>query len=213
MNTQSVLNELRTNGYFVSKEHFSIKDSTLTLAENLTNDESYKVGRSYKTNMPETMAPELVSLVSNSQIEEVFKSIEPTTACQDIFITHEYKNDLIERNNWLHFDRLRSLKAMVYLTDVKEDCGPLSLVPGSHKQGKELRHNFKEIESYEEKPNRIEIDYPELMTAPIPIYAGAGTLILFDTDIFHKGGDVADNKERKIIRSHWYPDFEWRVNS
>ena len=137
----------------------------------------------------------------------------PLIQCRDIFITHEYKNTAIERNNWLHFDRLRCLKAMVYLTDVEKGCGALSIAPNSHLKGRELRREFQNMNSYEDKPNRIELDYPELMVDPHEICAPAGSLILFDTDSFHKGGDVAKNKERLIIRSHWYVDMNWRIES
>jgi hypothetical protein len=59
----------------------------------------------------------------------------------------------------------------------------------------------------------IKLDYPELYKEPTPIFGAPGTLILFDTDIFHLGGKVSTGKERKLIRSHWYPNFEWRVRS
>ena len=52
--------------------------------------------------------------------------------------------------------------------------------------------------------NRIELDYPELLETypPEPIEAKAGTLLVFDTDIFHKGGQVEEGKERLIVRLH-----------
>ena len=205
--------ELQENGYCVFEKRFEIPDELSLIAKSLTTDKSYKVGASYKTNIPEQIDSRLLQLVKNEKIEGVFKDFNNLIRCQDIFITHEYKNTTMERNNWLHFDRLRCLKAMVYLSDVEEGCGALSIVPGSHTKGAELRRGFQEMNSYEDKRNRIELDYPELMSEPVEICAPSGTLILFDTDAFHKGGDVASDKERLIIRSHWYVDMSWRIGS
>ena len=37
---------------------------------------------------------------------------------------------------------------------------------------------------------------------PIPVEASAGTLIVFDTDTFHKGGQCEENKSRLVVRAH-----------
>jgi len=213
MNLDKIKSTLLDDGYCVIENYVEIPQSALVIADSLMRDYSYKVGRSYKTDNPFSLPPTLLSLVYNENIKRLFEDVCPTIGCRDVFITHEYKNEEMERNNWLHFDRLRCLKAMVYLTDVNKNCGPLSVVPGSHRKGSELRNSFKNAPSYEEKKNRIEIDYPELEVEFSPLTGSAGTLILFDTDTFHKGGDVLQHHERKIIRSHWYPDYAWRVGS
>ena len=212
MNQANMIEQLVNNGYAVLQGYCKIPPSAIAEADALLTDETYKVGRSYKTNNPISLPGELYFLACNIEINQVFGAMYPGIGCQDVFITHEYKNEEMERNNWLHFDRLRCLKAMVYLEDVGEPDGPFSVVPGSHKRGHELRSGFLG-KAYEEKPNRIELDYPELLVEPTKICGPAGTLILFDTDIFHKGGDVDDGKERKLIRSHWYVDHNWREKS
>jgi len=117
-------------------------------------------------------------------------------------------------NNYLHFDRLRCLKAMVYLKDIEnKDFGPFSYVPKSNKKGYELRHSFKEVSNYENKKNRIDVDHKEIYEEPIPVLGKKGTLILFDTDTWHLGGVIKNQKERKVIRSHWFVDHDWRINS
>mgnify|MGYP003636922825 CR=1 FL=1 len=59
---------------------------------------------------------------------------------------------------------------------------------------------------YEAQKNRIQIDYPaayeEVKKNIKPIYGPAGTLIIFQTDLFHMGGKVSDGFERKICRLH-----------
>ena len=55
--------------------------------------------------------------------------------------------------------------------------------------------------------NRLELDYPELYDPKklIPVEGKAGTLIVFDSDLFHQGGKI--NKkglERIVLRMHNY---------
>jgi len=127
-------------------------------------------------------------------------------------ITHEFKSDQKARNNWLHFDRWRSYKAMVYLTDVAENDGPFSVIPRTHTVGASLRRLTID-QRYENRLNRIELDYPDLYKEPTKILGLAGTLILFDSDIFHEGGKIQKNHQRKLIRSHWYSNQTWRERS
>ena len=43
----------------------------------------------------------------------------------------------------------------------------------------------------------------------ISVAGKAGTLIVFDTDLFHFGGRVEDNKERLMIRLHFHDGSRW----
>ena len=124
----------------------------------------------------------------------------------NIFATHDFKfTGELARNGWLHFDRLWRLKFFIYLTNIDKSSGAFSCSVGSHKKGKQLREDtWKNTNEYEEAKNRIELDYPKLLEIypPEPIEASAGTLIVFDTDTFHKGGKVEEGKERLIVRLH-----------
>ena len=130
---------------------------------------------------------------------------KPTNLNSDVFITHDYIVDKgLARNGFLHFDRYRKFKFMVYLSDVDETCGPLSVIPGSHKIGKELREKeWRNITTYEGLKNRIEMDHPDIYDESkiIPITGKAGTLTIFDTDVFHMGGKT-NGGQRLIMRSH-----------
>ncbi|HCT51064.1 MAG TPA: hypothetical protein DF712_01265, partial [Balneola sp.] len=127
--------------------------------------------------------------------------------CQNAMITYDYLNKF-EINQYLHFDRWKSLKAMVYLTDVEEGDGAFSVAPGSHIRGGELRRLNKNL-PYTMRPNRIEHDFPEDYKKPVKILGPSGTLILFDSDIFHCGGNVSEGHSRKLIRTHWYYNRKW----
>lgn len=129
--------------------------------------------------------------------------------CRDIFMTREVPGDTMDRNGYLHFDRLWALKFMLYLSDVDEHSGAFSVIPGTHKLGARLRREQWQITNqYADVLNRLEIDYPDLgysKKQAQPLTGKAGTVIVFDSDIFHYGG-VIDSKyphnSRFVVRAH-----------
>jgi hypothetical protein len=129
------------------------------------------------------------------------------TYCEDVYMTKEIHSDRgLARNGYLHFDRNWAFKILVYLSDVEEGCGPFSAVPKSHHLGKSLRQlGWDKYNKFEKIPNRADIDFPDvkkLLGDVQPIYGKAGTVIIFNSDVFHLGGVVKPGKERWIIRSH-----------
>lgn len=200
--------EFKEKGYVFFDKYYQIKPSMLEDTDKICTDKSYKNGRRFLTHDLKKVPTSLRNLIVNEDLKEFFNLLEPNIPCRDIMLTHDYLNKF-EINQYLHFDRWRSLKAMVYLSEVSEGNGAFSVVPGSHKKGSELRkaHN---ILPYNIRPNRIEIDFPEFNKTPVQIYGSAGTLILFDSDIFHCGGNIHKGRERKLIRSHWYYNRKWQ---
>lgn len=126
--------------------------------------------------------------------------------CSSILATWDYIHDKgLGRNGWLHFDRGNCFKYFIYLTDVDEDSGAFTACPGSRAEGKKLREKAWHNQSnYDVVPNRIEKNYKNLMGKypEVPIIGKAGTLIIFDTDCFHKGGEVKKGKSRLVVRAH-----------
>ena len=55
--------------------------------------------------------------------------------------------EAITRNNYLHFDRSRCMKSLVYLEDTDEDCGPFTIVKKSHRKGNHGRRNIADKKS------------------------------------------------------------------
>ena len=179
------------------------------------NFEEYSPGVAEKLFVKSSIAkqaskyPKICDYFSHPLFRSVFDSVTngEGTFCEDIYMTKEVRNDRgLARNGYLHFDRNWAFKVMVYLSDVTEGCGPFSVVPGSHDLGRSLRQlGWEKYKKYGNVPNRSEVDLPDvskLLGETQPIYGKAGTVILFDTDIFHLGGLVETGKHRWIIRSH-----------
>ena len=101
-----------------------------------------------------------------------------------------------------HIDKVRKIKAMVYLNDVTIEDGPLFITnvdPNYYENfRKELKPDYKNRQENEVKNLNIK-DYS-------PLYGKFGTTIFFDTNAPHFAGKIHNKSSmRKIIR------FNFRV--
>lgn len=211
---ENMVSLLKRDGVFLINQYLQgemlkgLYDETFNLCQ--TQGGYYEFGRNYR-------GPSLNSFSNNSFVNQVFnsewmKALDKTYRNKEtgygssIFATYDYKNDKgLARNGWLHFDRNNCLKFFIYLTDIDKTNGAFSCSVGSRSKGEELRKKaWINNSNYGEVKNRINLDYPTLSdTYPSePIEAKAGTLIVFDTDTFHKGGECEEGKERLVIRAH-----------
>ncbi len=153
---------------------------------------------------------ELYNLFDNHWVNNIISQYtnNQRSKVDGAYITYEYKKtDTPERNGYLHFDRDRTIKFMFYITDVYKNNGAFSCIPGSHSLGNKLRKEaWHKTKKYASVKNRIEIDYPDLAIGQkdvIPIEGTRGTMVIFDSDIFHCGGNLEDDKSQRLIfRSH-----------
>ena len=194
--------------FMAGDELSSLHDEGLNLCSN--NSGFYEFGRNYRGESLESYAKSsfIYQTYNKSWMKDLHKlycpSSLPTGYGINVFATHDYKsNTNLARNGWLHFDRLWRLKFFIYLTDIDVSSGAFYCSPFSRLKGKELRVSDSKV-GYENMKNRIEIDYPNLLDEfpPEPVEAPAGTLIVFDTDTFHKGGIVDEGKSRLVVRLH-----------
>lgn len=211
---KDMLDLLKSDGVFVVNQYLQgellegLYNETLNLCQ--TQGGIYEFGRNYR-------GPSLNSFNKNSFVNKIFdsewmRSLDKnyrnceTGYGSSIFATYDYKNDKgLARNGWLHFDRNNCLKFFIYLTDIDKTSGAFNCSVGSRSKGEELRKKaWINNSNYGDVKNRINLDYPTLSdTYPSePIEAKAGTLIVFDTDTFHKGGECEVGKERLVIRAH-----------
>lgn len=132
----------------------------------------------------------------------------------EIYATHEFKSSGLVAAT--HFDKLWSLKFMIYLEDVGAGNAPFGVIPGSVDYS---RNKFRAIfedndievlststDAYHEMGND---QIPESVGDVIDIHAPAGSLIIFDTDICHRAGYLEKGKERKVLRGHSGPSVAY----
>lgn len=174
-----------------------------------TEAEHYEFGRNYRGGDLSTYhSSDIISRVYNAEwmrkLHDLYTG-RSNTYGMNVFATHDYKfTGELARNGWLHFDRHWRLKFFLYLTDIDVSSGAFSCSVGSRFAGATLREKAWEQPQYEDVKNRIGLDYPELLDKyPTESVEGkAGTLIVFDTDTFHKGGKCDEGRERLIVRLH-----------
>jgi len=197
----------KIHDYILGDDLYSLHDEVLEKCT--TEGDHYEFGRNYR-------GPHLDEFSEDSYIFKTFHSQWMYKLYQiysggqqqygkNVFATHDFKytGDLA-RNGWLHFDRNWCLKFFLYLTDIDKSCGAFSCSVGSRQKGEVLRNMAWGVQNYDVVKNRIELDYPELLEIypDEPVEAKAGTLIVFDTNTFHKGGQVEKGKERLVVRLH-----------
>ncbi len=116
---------------------------------------------------------------------------------RDIIGTTTYANDL-------HFDVQKCLKFFLYINDVTANNGAFEYAAGTHKWVEDMRRSDKAKEiTFENRELSRQLPYEEEHV--MSLEAPAGTLFLFDTDMFHRTGTTSMG-ERKIMRGHTYFD-------
>ena len=229
----SVLNEngiFKIDSYLSSEELNNLKEEVLEYHKNQGN--LYAFGSTYAIDNPKSLPNiSLQKIVfSKPWMKKLFLAYNnniPKGFFSSIYSTHDYKFDgSIGRNGYLHFDRNLSLKYFLYLNDVTKENGAFFIQPNSHKLGKGLREKawgkfiptpndnlLKKVllklfgKHFSVVKNRLELDYPELYDPKklIPVEGRAGTLIVFDSDVFHQGGKInKKGAERIVLRMHNY---------
>ena len=115
-----------------------------------------------------------------------------------IFCTHDQPRE--EPINPVHFDKISCLKFFLYLKDTTRTNGAFDCAPGSHLVSRELaRQHLRRGGRVKEIPNQTVT--PEVGPL-VPIEGPAGSMIIFTTDAYHRGGVVSPGTERYVMRGH-----------
>ena len=103
-----------------------------------------------------------------------------------------------------HFDRIATLKFMLYANDLTERTGAFWLSPGSHIWTKEsfgmaAKRPLHGSEGFLEASRNIPMSILDKLK---PVEAKAGTIIIFNTDCIHHQG-LVHSGQANIIRAHY----------
>jgi hypothetical protein len=128
----------------------------------------------------------------------------------EIYATHEFRPGVDIAPT--HFDKLWTLKYMVYLNDIAVENGAFGVIPGSHVHARKVfrdifeKYNLKRLEMSNDRYHGMGNDVvPPELGRVVDITGSAGTMIIFDTDTFHHAGTVTGGHERMILRAHTGP--------
>jgi ectoine hydroxylase-related dioxygenase (phytanoyl-CoA dioxygenase family) len=120
---------------------------------------------------------------------------------QKIFVVKDVVGNSHNAND-LHFDVQRTLKFFLYLNDANESNGAFRCVPGSHNETKKIRAKNSDKISYENREFSRMLPFGPEDT--VSVEGKAGSLIIFDTDVFHQAGKVSEG-ERWVMRGQTEP--------
>ena len=164
----------------------------------------YSKGRCCRVNRLEMNSknfPDTASVFGSEWMENICNRYlgDESLLNHDIFLVHDVTTSVHVAQD-LHYDKIPTLKFFIYLTDTTSENGSFYCVPGSHKYTKKLQDkNRIELKSPEHSETRF---VPlEFESEQIPLEGKAGTLIIFDTDVFHRAGKVQKG-ERFVMRGH-----------
>ena len=132
----------------------------------------------------------------------------------EIYATHEFKPEVDVAPT--HFDKLWTLKFMLYLDDVRDGNAPFGVVPGSGTVARQrfrdifAKANLRTLAMSDERYQAMDNSDPDGNVGEVVDIVGpAGTLIAFDTDTFHHAASVAPGMERMILRGHSGPSVTY----
>jgi ectoine hydroxylase-related dioxygenase (phytanoyl-CoA dioxygenase family) len=226
INPEQILRSLRRDG-IVTVEHFLGQSSLEEIAAEFEYLRSHRIselrrrrstyllpgrlgvadhwrrdGRSRLERRHLAKIPRILEVFQSDSLRRVASEYLSSNAmfCRKIQVRHLADNRF---GSEVHFDTLRALKFMIYLTDTDETNGALRYAPRSHRANSAFRKGFLA------RGNRV-IDIPNV-PAPgeavevVPVPAPAGTLLIFDTEGFHSAGALLPGRERKTLISTSLP--------
>lgn len=156
-------------------------------------------------------------------IERIFASNEitklankvigsPCMMNSEVYATYDIGNDKALCES--HFDKTWTLKFMLYLEDnLETKGGAFGIHPGSMGAARKI---YREWFDRVSKNGALDVGTDEYYSMPnegipnnllpfVEILAPAGSLLIFNTDVYHAGSFLQKGKERKILRAHTYP--------
>lgn len=111
---------------------------------------------------------------------------------------------------WHRDSNFRQFKAFLYLADVGIENGPLQLIEGSHRFSSIINDTYRGRLS--SRSTRITDGQAEQVINHAPerlktILAPAGTLILFDSSLIHRGMPIKTGV-RNVLFNYYYPTYQ-----
>jgi hypothetical protein len=180
---------------------------------------NYAPGRAcsiMRDKMPDGRYPALRGFFEHPKMKALAQSYigHPCLLNYEVYATHESKPAVSVAP--AHFDKLWTLKYMLYLKEVGPDDAPFGIIPGSLTVARQRfraifdTHQLDYLAMNDERyQNMNNSELPAGFGGVVDITGPAGTLIVFDTDTFHHAGTVSPGHERMILRGHSGPSVTY----
>ena len=196
LSAKQIVRELEKAGVVCLQSFFDLRSVEKMRGEALNLLGARQALRSTPSNLDER-CPTLHQALNSNLFREM--AVGYDRKCQFFFdAVVEHDTTFGEKITDIHFDMLRSLKFMIYLSDVDKSSAAFRYCVGSHQDNHKLRNRFLLMGG----------KLPKLPNVPGPnedhdltdIEGPRGTLIVFDTDGFHSAGSLQEGKDRLIVR-------------
>ena len=114
----------------------------------------------------------------------------------------------------VHYDRMPQLKFFLYLTDTFITNGAFHCLPGSHHHAKKMQHENRRRLQLPSSPE-TRLHAPELTIGLIPVEGRAGSLMVIDSDIAHRGTRIRRGHRLSVRCRSYHPAYltRWSRNT
>ncbi len=216
---QETLNSIKENGYYIIPAYYSVERC---------QDLRDEIDRQFEENKDKTSHDDLIGDTRLFGAEKVSKSInkfnqdphlqklsdlyhgEHAPAPFTLAARLECNEINKDKDHGWHRDSLRrQFKAIIYLSDVSEDNGPLQYITGSHHMRNILADGLQGRIPY--MSSAIAPESAEKILAKNParlktVIGGEGTLILVDTTGIHRGSTIQTGKRYALTNYYMFED-------
>ena len=183
-------------------EAFYIKNKELTWSDKFNSE--------YRLHGAEKIDEEINNFFSNNLLINIGSFCAKTSLLNLMTMANKVKynqNNLGSGGGWHRDDYNFQFKAILYLNDVTSDNGPFQFIKNSNKLFNIIKDTV--TASLDIKSTRIDNDKITLFDCERlkTITGKAGTLILADTSLIHRGKPLINGK-RYALTNYYYPKYK-----
>lgn len=189
---------------YVNNEELKIllEEFNRILTDNKSKLDKSINNRCYRASMSDLLNYKMTNKIFKSDyINILSKNLIGDFQYERLFVHEDFKNEGTN-NVYPHFDYDRKLKFYLCINDLGLDNGCFKILPNSRTISQNKRQSNCRLNQFDTRGkffNGTIIEKDEL----IPIICKAGTMIIFDTNTIHCGGDnFKENEYRQVMRLH-----------
>jgi ectoine hydroxylase-related dioxygenase (phytanoyl-CoA dioxygenase family) len=139
------------------------------------------------------------------EVADIFFADQPYVFNHDLMIMRDVVGTE-HLAHQVHYDRMPQLKFFLYLTDTSVANGAFRCLPGSHRHAKGLQwQNRRRLTLPASAETRLSA--PELTSGLTPVEGPAGSLMVIDSDIAHRGSPIERGHRLSVRCRSYHPAY------